>query len=246
MKILATSMSNLEFLFNFEDIVKNKINPVDYRYKIIKVDKLFDRYRLYLTVKDTKDMQNYKIVLDDFYVTKNPFLSNNTLQNLMNTKYFKSSHLDTSYFTRYKKDLKTKILEQLIRIKKREEKNEKSYELKLIIDAMLQSIKIKKADFSKKFRGKNLNSLISFVKTKEFLELLSKSNKVVKLQEGLYNISSFDRILEKLSNQIQQEAKYLNYPTFEKKLELFLTDKNSVDYMIKMHDIKNFDDNIKL
>lgn len=238
MKIMNMSISNLEFLLNFQEIAKTKINPLEYRYKILKADKLYDNFRLYLTIKDTQEDKQYKIVLNDFKVTKNPFLSNKTLQNLMNEKYSKSSGLDYSYMTRYKKFIRSKIRKQLISIKSKQEKQQGEYDLKTITDALIQSLGIRRTDFTRRFRGKDLNSLILFSDKQSFLEMLDDTKIIKELNYGLYGVNYISKMLEDMSANIQQGVKYLEYPSFEKRLEFFMDDKNSVDYMVHLHDLK--------
>ena len=235
MRIIQTSMSNLEFLFNFETIIKENINPLNYRFIIVKAHGLYDSEKLYLTVKDMKENKLYNIALNDFYITKNPFLSKDTFVNLMKYRVSQSSaENEEGYLVSYKRHILTKISQQLNSIKTNQKNSDKKYTIQEIISAISKTFFI--PNLNRHFKGETIESLINFIKFKKFFVLLDSSYYVNNMKRNLRSYKCIEREIEEYIKVVKQETKAILYPSFKARVMLFQKDKQAVDYMTRLNE----------
>ncbi len=241
-RIGRLSKESIEFLINFEEIMKTKINPRNYRFKIDKTVEPFNNNVVKLKIKDCLSKKSYGIILDDYAISVNPFLSQKTYRQLMNYKWnTKDWKENLSYYEKgYITYLRYLILSRLKQIKTKIEKGKLDLKLSEIIRYTEQSLKVREGTIRQVYSGNDFKSLIDFVKSPEFLEVIKASKKFASFRKEV-QLNDFKNGLQalKLENEnVGQMSEDLN---FNKRLRKFLKDgelisKNSAKPEIKTYE----------
>lgn len=179
-KIKNMAKRHIEFMLNFDEIVKTKVNS-EYRYKIFKLlNPVAEQTALEFKILDTKEKKLYKIIMDDYTVSINPFLSNKTYIQLMNKKFSRFS-IDgqSTYQNRFAKYLQEQLIGRLKAIVKNVDDKKIQLKFSEIIDYIEKSLGFKDKEAKKylKKHAKNIEQLLQVVSSTEFKIIIKNSEK---------------------------------------------------------------------
>ncbi len=190
--ISTLSIGSWEFILNLDEILNNKTNPLNYRYKYKGVKNVFDCKQIQLKVLDTKTNKMMLISFNDYMVlTKNPCISQETFNQIMNYRH-KGYALAYSFF------LQRKYVMTFKKIKK----NGLKIELEELIKMLKDRLKISKLNFDSK--GKTINDFIKYLKSYEFLQLIRNCKEFKRFTDYIKFIS--DKFIYKLQDITDAET----------------------------------------
>lgn len=223
-KIRNMTKENVEFMLNFEEIVKTKVST-PYRYKIYKcLNPMKEDTAIEFKILDTKENKIYKIIMDDFIVSVNPFMSNKTYIQLMNRRFARPyDERKSVYQNRYARYLQSQLVERLTTIAKKVDKQKIQLKFDEIIDYIDKSLGFKDENVKRflKSKAKDIEQLIKIVASAEFKNYIKESKKfsqflavssqpIMKQLENVYNadtVSFQDRIENRIKTFLENENK---------------------------------------
>lgn len=190
------SVDSLNFIFNIENILQTKENPVRYRFEIEKIENIFNTDHLIACVIDNKLKKKYKIAFNDFFVQEgNPCISTLMYQRIMNYRYFNRKSNDASYIYCYLRYLKSKYIKAYSKfLSTLDEKTKLKKVSKDFISSFEKKLKI--TDTKMIFNGTYKDFLIylkselfsDFLKTTEIFKSFKYALEPNKLREDFSNV----------------------------------------------------------
>lgn len=247
--VMEESVSNLEFMFNFDDIVSKGQND-EYRYKFKKnATKITEKKIVGLKVIDKKDGTVYTICMKDYFISVNPFLSRETYFQLMNVRYRDPVvNQLTSYQRGYITYLRQSLQERLKEIQQKA----KDPNLTLKLDQVVKYINESFGWVDKKAEQalsncKDLDEIIEVVKGREFRYFIGRSKKFAKFVE-LTNqpvMSKLDSVEDarglRISDRIQARKEgFLEKFTMPEKIQNKKKEEKNLIQKLVREDVKGF------
>ncbi len=157
------TLGDINFLLNFEYNLREHKNVFfELRYRVDEYINVHKKHEMEFIVYDTKGTDIGKIVMDDFRVSVNPYITNKTYLNLMNSRFGGRQH--GKYTDQYPYYLQSKIYRQVKEILK------KSITANQILEAVSNYLNVKV-----NLQKNDGQDLLTFLKSKRFLEYIKKS-----------------------------------------------------------------------
>lgn len=228
-------LKQINFMLNFQYNLKNPHNYVE-RYRVYKYINIANRHQMEFIVLDKFTKSFGKIIMDDYRVSHNPYISSKVYANLMNSRNVNQNKNQTVYQRNYPKYLQSKYYGQIKKIMRNKNKKVGIKEIIKAIEKQLNvAVEINLLDDD--FKG-----LLTYVKSKDFLAQIEKSiEKAESVGRGFCDDQSRLNISEYLKNcKLNNFSEFFNLSYVQKEYLRILSQKEFNEKVISKIKQKDF------